>query len=102
MPLITALTDDPNQQAALRLIISRQTIARPYVLPPEVPLERLNALRAAFDATMRDPEFLGEAKQLGLEVNPMTGVDAAALVKQIYATPPGTVKSAITYMTGAR
>src|SRR5262245_19823189 len=45
VPLVTELTDKPDQQTALRLIVSRQTMARPYVAPPGVPPERLRALR---------------------------------------------------------
>jgi len=98
VPLITDVTDDPDQRTALKLIVSRQTMARPYVVPPGVPAERVRALRAAFDATMQDPAFLADAKKQDLEVRPVSGVEADALVKQIYATPPAIVKLAIDYM----
>src|SRR5258708_3704311 len=64
VPLIMDLTDDPQQKAALRLIVSRQSIARPFAAPPGIPQERARILRQAFDATMRDPEFPNEAKTL--------------------------------------
>jgi tripartite-type tricarboxylate transporter receptor subunit TctC len=73
-------------------------MARPYVAPPGVPAERLRALRAAFDATMRDPAFQAEAKRQELEVRPVSGVEAEGLIKDIYATPPAVVKLAIEYM----
>jgi len=98
VPLVTEVTKDPDQQTALKLIMSRQTMARPYVAPPGVPAERLRALRAAFDATMKDPGFLGDAKRQDLEVRPLTGVEAEGLIKEIYATPPALVKLAIDYM----
>jgi tripartite-type tricarboxylate transporter receptor subunit TctC len=98
VPLITDVTDDPDQRTALKLIVSRQTMARPYVVPPGVPAERVRALRAAFDATLQDPAFLADAKKQDLEVRPVSGVEADALVKQIYATPPAIVKLAIDYM----
>ena len=88
MPLITEMTNDPQQQTALKLIVSRQTMARPYVAPPGVPADRLQALRAAFDATMNDPAFLAEAKRQELEVRPVSGAQAEVLIKEIYATPP--------------
>jgi len=87
-----------DQQAALRLIVSRQMLARPYVAPPGIPPERLNALRAAFDATMRDPEFLADAQRQDLEVRPVSGPEAAALIDEIYASPPAVVKLAIESM----
>jgi tripartite-type tricarboxylate transporter receptor subunit TctC len=98
VPLITEVTDDPDQRTALKLIVSRQTMARPYVVPPGVPAERVRALRAAFDATLSDPAFLADAKKQDLEVRPVSGVEADELVKQVYATPPAIVKLAIDYM----
>ena len=80
VPLITEVTDNPDHKAALRLIVSRQTMARPYVMPPGVPAERLQALRAAFDATMKDPAFLADAKRQDLEVRPVLGDEADALL----------------------
>jgi tripartite-type tricarboxylate transporter receptor subunit TctC len=98
VPLVTELTSDADQRTALKLIVSRQTMARPYVAPPGVPAERVRALRAAFDATMQDPAFLAEAKRQELEVRPVSGVEAEGLIKDIYATPPAVVKLAIEYM----
>jgi len=99
VPLITEMTSDPDQQTALKLIVSRQTMARPYVAPPGIPADRLSALRAAFDATMKDPAFLAEAKRQELEVRPISGAEAQVLIKEIYATPPDVVKLAVEYMT---
>jgi hypothetical protein len=98
VPLVTDVTDDADQKSALRLIVSRQTMARPYVAPPGVPAERVRALRAAFDATMRDPAFLADTKRQDLEVRPVSGSEADALLKEVYSTPPEIVKRAIDYM----
>jgi tripartite-type tricarboxylate transporter receptor subunit TctC len=97
-PSIVEVARDADQQAALKLILSRQMIARPYVAPPGIPPERLNALRQAFDATMKDPEFLAEAQRQDLEVRPLSGTEAAALINEIYASPPAVVKMAIDVM----
>jgi tripartite-type tricarboxylate transporter receptor subunit TctC len=94
VPLIMDLTDDPQKKAALRLIVSRQSIARPFAAPPGVPAERARVLRAAFDATMGDPEFRAEAKALNLDVEPVRGAEVGALLKEIYASPPEVVKLA--------
>ncbi len=98
VPLVTEVTDDPEQKTALKLIVSRQTMARPYVAPPGIPADRLQALRAAFDATMKDPAFLADAKRQDLEVRPVSGAEAAKMVKDVYATPPAVVKLAVEYM----
>jgi tripartite-type tricarboxylate transporter receptor subunit TctC len=78
--------------------VSRQTMARPYVAPPGIPADRLRALRAAFDATMKDPAFLADAKRQELEVRPVSGAEAQVLIKDIYATPAEVVKLTIDYM----
>jgi hypothetical protein len=87
VPLITKLTKDPAKVAVLELIFSRQTLARPFAAPPGIPPERLSALRAAFDATMKDKEFLAEAQKLDLEVRPVSGTEIDALVANLSKTP---------------
>jgi len=98
VPLITDVAETAEQRTALRLIVSRQTMARPYVMPPGVPADRLQALRAAFDATMKDTGFLTDAKKQDLEVRPILGAEADALIREVYATPPAIVKLAVDYM----
>jgi hypothetical protein len=98
VPLITDVAETAEQRTALRLIVSRQTMARPYVMPPGVPADRLQALRVAFDATMKDTAFLADAKKQDLEVRPLPGADADALIKEVYATPSEIVKLAVEYM----
>jgi hypothetical protein len=94
VPLIMDLTADPAQRAALKLIVARQSIARPFATPPHIPAERLAALRAAFDATMKDPDFLAEARTADLDVRPVKGEAVENLLKEIYASPPEAVKLA--------
>jgi tripartite-type tricarboxylate transporter receptor subunit TctC len=94
VPSVMDLPTTPQNKAALKLIVSRQSIARPFAAPPGLPPARLQALRAAFDATMKDPQFLAEAKRLELEVRPVSGGDVEKLIKEIYATPPDVVKLA--------
>jgi tripartite-type tricarboxylate transporter receptor subunit TctC len=77
--------------AAMKLVMARLDIGRPFFLPPNVPADRVAALRAAFDATMRDPAYLAEAKKLKIDVDPMTGADLAAFVAQVSRTPASTV-----------
>lgn len=94
VPLVMDLPASPQDKAALKLIVSRQSIARPFAAPPGVPADRLQALRAAFDATMKDPQFLAEAKRLNLEVRPVSGADVEKLIRELYATPKDIVKLA--------
>ena len=94
VPAITEIPTTPENKAALKFITSQQSIARPFAAPPGVPADRINALRAAFDATMKDPEFLAETKRLRLDVRPLSGAEVENVVKEIYATPPDVVKIA--------
>ncbi|MGD0024262.1 MAG: hypothetical protein ABSC37_06480, partial [Xanthobacteraceae bacterium] len=94
VPLIMDMTDDPSVRAALKLIVSRQSMARPFAAPPGVPPERLAILRAAFDATMKDPDFLAEARTTELDVRPVSGDAVETLIKEVYASPPEAIKLA--------
>ena len=90
-PLILDFADSERKRQILRLVLSRQPMARPFAAPPGLPQDRLRALRKAFDATMADPEFLAEAKHRGLEVNPVSGSEIDRLVDELYSTPPDIV-----------
>jgi tripartite-type tricarboxylate transporter receptor subunit TctC len=87
IPTFMELSKTEDQRQALRLVFARQEYGRPFFLPPGVPAARVEALRRAFDATMRDPEFLAEAARLQLDIEPMTGPDVAALIAKVSATP---------------
>jgi tripartite-type tricarboxylate transporter receptor subunit TctC len=87
VPLIFELAATDRQRQMLRLVLSRQSMARPFAAPPDLPADRKLALRLAFERTMADPEFLVEAKQRGLEVNPVTGSELDQLVGELYQTP---------------
>jgi tripartite-type tricarboxylate transporter receptor subunit TctC len=91
VPLVFDLTTDPKQIAALKLIVSRNAMARPFAAPPGIPAERKAALRAAFDATMTDPAFLEETRRNDLEVRPVDGAALDKLVAEVYASPPDVV-----------
>jgi tripartite-type tricarboxylate transporter receptor subunit TctC len=47
------------------------TMARPYAAPPDIPADRLAALRTAFKAAHRDPQFLAEGAKLGVDISPV-------------------------------
>ncbi len=79
------------EQAALRLVMARLDIGRPFFVPPGVPADRVAALRKAFDETMKDKAYLDEAKKLSIDVDPLNGAELAALVEQIAKTPADTV-----------
>jgi tripartite-type tricarboxylate transporter receptor subunit TctC len=91
VPLVTDFAVTDRQRQILRLVFSRQAMARPFTAPPGIPEERRQALRKAFADTMADPAFLDEAKQRGLEVNPVSGAEIDTLIADLYRSPPDVV-----------
>jgi tripartite-type tricarboxylate transporter receptor subunit TctC len=87
VPTMTEVAKSEADRKALTVMFARTQYGRPYFAPPDVPAPRIEALRRAFDATMRDPGFVADATQLQLELSPMTGEEVQALVGEIAATP---------------
>jgi hypothetical protein len=79
---------------ALELVFAPERFAWPLIAPPEVPPDRLAALRRAFDATMEDAAFRAEAAKLNLELDPMRGEEMAALIRRLLAYDAATVARA--------
>ena len=91
VPLIFDFAKTPEQQQALNLAVARLEFGRPFLLPPDVPAERVTAIRRAFDATMKDKDFVAEADRLKIEIDPLTGEEVAKLIREMAQTPPETV-----------
>jgi tripartite-type tricarboxylate transporter receptor subunit TctC len=87
VPLFLDLARTEADRDALRLMLARLEYGRPFFLPPNVPTARIEALRRAFDATMKDPSYLAEAEKLKVDVDPLSGEQVAALVEQVSRTP---------------
>jgi tripartite-type tricarboxylate transporter receptor subunit TctC len=93
VPLIYDLATE-RQKQVLKLVLSRLVVGRPFAAPPGVPDDRKAALRAAFDATLKDPAFLDEAKKQQLDVNPVSGIAVEKLIGELYATPKDIIEEA--------
>lgn len=91
IPLIGKFATTERQRQIMNLVISRQVMGRPFMAPPGLPPDRAAALRTAFDATMKDPEFVAEATARGQEVNPVSGAALDKLIAELYATPKDVV-----------
>jgi tripartite-type tricarboxylate transporter receptor subunit TctC len=94
VPAVTELATSDEQKRVLTVILAPTLAGRPFFAPPGVPQDRLAALRAAFDSTMKDAAFLEEAAHLKLEVKPASGQEIETLIGQIYATPPALIAKA--------
>lgn len=84
VPLVMDLAKTDEQRTILKTIFARQVMGRPFAAPPNVPADRLAALRKAFDDTMADKEFLTEADKIGLEITPVSGQKIQELVAEVY------------------
>ncbi len=91
VPLALDLAKNDVDRQVLELEMIPLLFGRPYMAPPDVPKERVAALRKAFDETMKDPNFLAEAKKGKLEIEPVSGVKMEELLKKAYATPKNLV-----------
>ncbi len=94
VPLVMEQTKDSEKLQILKLILAAQEMARPFAAPPGIPADRKAALVAAFDATMKDPEFLADAKKLKIDVNPVSAKELDDLLAELYATPKECMKKA--------
>ena len=87
------LTDERKKQI-LDIVTAPSVIGRPYIVPKAVPGDRLKALRAAFDATMTDREFVAEIEKQRLTVTPMDSGEVEAFIKEFYKSPADVVAAA--------
>jgi tripartite-type tricarboxylate transporter receptor subunit TctC len=92
VPLVMDLAKDEASRQVFALAFGTQKMGRPVAAPPDVPLDRVQALRQAFDATMADPEFRDDAARGGLELDsPISSREVTDILEQIYATPKSLV-----------
>jgi tripartite-type tricarboxylate transporter receptor subunit TctC len=87
VPFVLDLARTDEQKKTIEFLYAGQGIGRPFVAPPDLPAERLKMLRDAFNATMKDADFVAETKKSKLELEPEDGEHLAALIAKIYATP---------------
>lgn len=86
VPILQELAETDEQREILDVIYAGHIVSTPFILSNQVPEERLEILRAAFDATVEDPAFLEEAERLGLLVlSPLSGSEAEVVIDDIYA-----------------
>jgi tripartite-type tricarboxylate transporter receptor subunit TctC len=87
-----AKTEDQRQ--FMRFVFSSTEFGRPYVLPPEVPKERVELMRRAMADTVQDPDLVAEASKLRLDMSFRKPGDLEKLVAKLYETPPDVVEEA--------
>lgn len=95
LPKVPLVIDYAQTEVARKLveagINNYGATARPYVLTPGTPKDRVEILRNAFMKTMRDPEFAADLKKAKLDLNPLDGAMLERNVKEIFSLDPGLV-----------
>jgi tripartite-type tricarboxylate transporter receptor subunit TctC len=90
-PSVVDLAATEQEKAALQLFLRRQQIGRPYAAPPGVPKERLEALRAAFRASMDDPGFRADAEAAKLNARYVSPPEIDAVLVDAFKASPETI-----------
>ena len=92
VPTAMDLVSDPDHKRMFEIVFTDQVMGRPFMVAPGVPADRVAALRAAFDATMKDAEFLADAKKQRMEIDPVAGAEINALLERVYSAPPAVIQ----------
>ena len=91
-PLLTDLAQNEEQKQILEVVSGDAAVGRPILTAPDVPADRVRALRKAFDDTMRDPAFQEAAKKAGLHFNPIGGEELQKIVVRIVSPSPQVIE----------
>jgi tripartite-type tricarboxylate transporter receptor subunit TctC len=94
VPVILDFAQSESDRRVLEMVFARQSIGYPYAAPPDVPQDRLEAIRKAFLATLQDPEYLAATAKSGLLADGMTGQQIQALLQTLYSMPPAIAERA--------
>jgi tripartite-type tricarboxylate transporter receptor subunit TctC len=94
VPLILDYIKTPQEKQVAELILSAQAWGRPFVMPPDVPKDRVEAMRKAFEAMVKDAKFLAEAKKLRMDLDVLSGAEMDTLLKRVYSSSPDIVEAA--------
>jgi tripartite-type tricarboxylate transporter receptor subunit TctC len=94
VPLTISFAKTEEDRQVMQMMYSQNLFGRPYVLPPDVPAERVVALRKAFMAALADKDLLAEAAKSGFDVGPLSGEDLQAMVAKLYGLPPKVIERA--------
>jgi tripartite-type tricarboxylate transporter receptor subunit TctC len=91
VPTTVELARNPEQAQILRAVSSASEIGKFVLTTPETPADRVQALRQAFDAMVKDPEFVADAQKLRVELGPLPGAELQKIVAEIAGMPADVV-----------
>jgi tripartite-type tricarboxylate transporter receptor subunit TctC len=91
VPNVLEMTKGPDRDL-LEYGAILEAMGRPYLAPPGIPEDRLDALRTGFDETMKDPTFIAELARLNLNIGALTGKEMEQWIGRLYSFSPETIK----------
>jgi tripartite-type tricarboxylate transporter receptor subunit TctC len=94
VPLVSEFALNPDKLKIQELWLAPLETARPYTMPPEVPMDRVAAVRAAFTRMFDDKQFQDDARKSGMLVNPRSAEFIEAMIKRLGSTPPALIAEA--------
>ncbi|MBM3607280.1 MAG: hypothetical protein FJX29_02335 [Alphaproteobacteria bacterium] len=95
LPHVPLLLDQPvsaENRPAIEFMSKAVTVGRPIATTPGAPADRVAAMRRAFDAALKDPEFITDAQRMRAEIEPMSGEELQSLVNDIVSAPPQVIE----------
>ncbi len=92
VPTAYELARTPDERALIELAELPLKMARPFVAPPDLPPARAAILKEAFMATQRDPAYLAEAKDLQIDISPLSGDEIGQVLKRLARSPPALIQ----------
>jgi tripartite-type tricarboxylate transporter receptor subunit TctC len=94
VPYAANIAPSARDRDIIRVLNASGQLGRPFMASAMVPAERIELIRAAFDETVKDPEFIADAAKIRMPVTPRSGRQALRTVEEIYATPDDIVQAA--------
>jgi tripartite-type tricarboxylate transporter receptor subunit TctC len=91
IPLALDMAANDADRAIIELMSSSSEMGQTFVAPPGVPPQIVEALRRAFDATVKDPDYLAMMRKAGNSLNPMSGEPLTKIVGKTIDTPPSVI-----------
>lgn len=87
IPTVFDLVKDPDDRQVINILLARLELGRPFIMPPDIPADRLKVMRQAFKDAARDPDLIAEAMKAGDTIDPVLGEEAQKIIEDVYATP---------------
>jgi hypothetical protein len=94
VPLMQELVDDPKTKKIIEFISAGSAIGRALIAPPNVPADRLAALRTAFDQVAKDPDFIADAAKRSADLEPTSGAKVQTYSDAIARAPKDVIEAA--------